>query len=196
MRTYLSLPCRKFLNMTVSRIECGSLSGNPLPLLVPLLTNNWLSWLTKSLSLTWLLSLDKWIYLTVATRWMISLSSSLNYANFVRNGVYDITDFIPLHPGANKLLMAAGGSVEPFWAMYGFHLKWVYLPFIHSLFWRRDTPKHQQVKYALLMNFWQVFVQKVYHSFPTLSIHYSLLFLPGNKLFTPCWRSTGLETWI
>jgi len=40
-----------------------------------------------------------------------------------RNGVYDITDFIPLHPGANKLLMAAGGSVEPFWAMYGFHLK-------------------------------------------------------------------------
>ena len=25
-----------------------------------------------------------------------------------KNGVYDITDFIPLHPGAEKLLMAAG----------------------------------------------------------------------------------------
>lgn len=40
-----------------------------------------------------------------------------------RNGVYDITDFVPLHPGADKVLMAAGGSVEPFWAMYSFHNK-------------------------------------------------------------------------
>ena len=39
-----------------------------------------------------------------------------------REGVYDITAFIPLHPGATKLLMAAGGSVEPFWAMYAVHL--------------------------------------------------------------------------
>lgn len=36
--------------------------------------------------------------------------------------MYDITDFIPLHPGSTKLLMAAGGSVEPFWAMYAVHL--------------------------------------------------------------------------
>jgi len=39
-----------------------------------------------------------------------------------KNGVYDITDFIPMHPGATKLLMAAGSSVEPFWAMYAVHL--------------------------------------------------------------------------
>ena len=39
-----------------------------------------------------------------------------------KDGVYDITDFIPLHPGSTKLLMAAGGSVEPFWAMYAVHL--------------------------------------------------------------------------
>ena len=39
-----------------------------------------------------------------------------------KSGVYDITDFIPLHPGADKLLMAAGGSVEPFWRMYAVHL--------------------------------------------------------------------------
>jgi len=37
------------------------------------------------------------------------------------NGVYDITEFIPLHPGADKLMMAAGGGMEPFWAMYAFH---------------------------------------------------------------------------
>jgi len=39
-----------------------------------------------------------------------------------KGGVYDITDFIPIHPGAEKLLMAAGGSVEPFWRMYAVHL--------------------------------------------------------------------------
>jgi len=39
-----------------------------------------------------------------------------------KNGVYDITDFIPLHPGAEKLMMAAGGSVEPFWRIYSVHL--------------------------------------------------------------------------
>lgn len=36
-------------------------------------------------------------------------------------GVYDITDFLPAHPGQEKILMAAGGSIEPFWAMYGVH---------------------------------------------------------------------------
>ena len=33
-----------------------------------------------------------------------------------------LPDFIPMHPGATKLLMAAGSSVEPFWAMYAVHL--------------------------------------------------------------------------
>ncbi|KAG8312623.1 hypothetical protein J6590_018264 [Homalodisca vitripennis] len=37
-------------------------------------------------------------------------------------GVYDITDFIDQHPGGGeKIMMAAGGSVEPFWMMYGIH---------------------------------------------------------------------------
>lgn len=36
-------------------------------------------------------------------------------------GVYDITNFLPAHPGQEKILMAAGGSIEPFWAMYGVH---------------------------------------------------------------------------
>lgn len=38
------------------------------------------------------------------------------------DGVYDITEFVGSHPGGEqKILMAAGGYVEPFWAMYSFH---------------------------------------------------------------------------
>jgi len=36
-------------------------------------------------------------------------------------GVYDITSFVEAHPGGNKILLAAGGSIEPFWALYGVH---------------------------------------------------------------------------
>ena len=40
------------------------------------------------------------------------------------DGVYDITDFIKVHPGgAEKLMMAAGGPIESFWEMYPFHKK-------------------------------------------------------------------------
>ncbi|KAK2511790.1 hypothetical protein Q9233_016720 [Columba guinea] len=36
--------------------------------------------------------------------------------------VFDVTDFVELHPGgADKLLLAAGGALEPFWALYGVH---------------------------------------------------------------------------
>jgi sulfite oxidase len=37
------------------------------------------------------------------------------------HGVYDITDFVDNHPGGDKILMAAGGSVEPFWLLYAVH---------------------------------------------------------------------------
>jgi sulfite oxidase len=36
-------------------------------------------------------------------------------------GVYDVTEFVPSHPGGNVILLAAGGSVEPFWDMYAQH---------------------------------------------------------------------------
>lgn len=37
-------------------------------------------------------------------------------------GVYDITEFIRGHPGgAHRIMMAAGSSIEPFWALYQQH---------------------------------------------------------------------------
>jgi hypothetical protein len=41
-----------------------------------------------------------------------------------KNGVYDITNFIDCHPGGKaKILLAAGGALDPFWAVYGAHEK-------------------------------------------------------------------------
>lgn len=37
------------------------------------------------------------------------------------NGVYDITKFVDKHPGGDKILMAAGGALEPFWLLYAVH---------------------------------------------------------------------------
>lgn len=45
-----------------------------------------------------------------------------------RNRVYDVTKFMESHPGGkDKLMMAAGKSVEPFWKIYPQHLKSEYL---------------------------------------------------------------------
>jgi len=41
-----------------------------------------------------------------------------------RDGVYDITDFIKVHPGGSeKILLGAGNNLEPFFAFYPFHVK-------------------------------------------------------------------------
>lgn len=32
-----------------------------------------------------------------------------------------MTDFVGSHPGGDKILLAAGSSVEPFWAIYAQH---------------------------------------------------------------------------
>ena len=40
-----------------------------------------------------------------------------------RDGVYDITEFVHKHPGgAQKIMLGAGKSIEPFWRLYGQHL--------------------------------------------------------------------------
>ena len=39
-----------------------------------------------------------------------------------QGNVYDITDFIAHHPGGSqKVILAAGGALEPFWALYAVH---------------------------------------------------------------------------
>lgn len=35
--------------------------------------------------------------------------------------VFDITEFVALHPGGDKILLAAGGALEPYWALYAVH---------------------------------------------------------------------------
>ncbi len=41
----------------------------------------------------------------------------------------DVTDFAANHPGGDKILLAAGGAVDPFWAMYQQHFE----PFVQKL---------------------------------------------------------------
>lgn len=39
-----------------------------------------------------------------------------------KDGVYDITEFVESHPGGSeKIMLAAGGDIEPFWAVYAVH---------------------------------------------------------------------------
>lgn len=39
-----------------------------------------------------------------------------------KDGVYDVTKFVEQHPGgAARLMLAAGGAIDPFWAMYQQH---------------------------------------------------------------------------
>lgn len=35
--------------------------------------------------------------------------------------VYDITDWVPAHPGGDVILRAAGGSIEPYWNIFSIH---------------------------------------------------------------------------
>ncbi|XP_053681215.1 sulfite oxidase, mitochondrial [Anopheles nili] len=36
-------------------------------------------------------------------------------------GVYDITKFVPKHPGSDKVMLAAGGAIDPFWHIFQQH---------------------------------------------------------------------------
>lgn len=39
-----------------------------------------------------------------------------------KDGVYDVTDWLDIHPGGKpRLMLAAGGAIDPFWAMYQQH---------------------------------------------------------------------------
>ncbi len=38
-----------------------------------------------------------------------------------RDDVYDVTDFVSKHPGGDKILLAGGKALEPFWTLYAVH---------------------------------------------------------------------------
>lgn len=39
-----------------------------------------------------------------------------------KDGVYDVTKFVEQHPGGTaRIMLAAGGAIDPFWAMYQQH---------------------------------------------------------------------------
>ncbi|KAI8900813.1 Oxidoreductase, molybdopterin-binding domain-containing protein [Globomyces pollinis-pini] len=38
-----------------------------------------------------------------------------------QDGVYDITEFVDVHPGGERILLAAGQAIDPFWAMFSIH---------------------------------------------------------------------------
>jgi sulfite oxidase len=41
-----------------------------------------------------------------------------------QNGVYDVTKFVVNHPGGmDKIMLAAGGNIEPFWQLYPIHTR-------------------------------------------------------------------------
>lgn len=49
-----------------------------------------------------------------------------------KSGVYDVTSFIESHPGGDKILMAAGASVDPFWELYAVHKSKTVLDLLES----------------------------------------------------------------
>ncbi|XP_022538148.2 sulfite oxidase, mitochondrial [Astyanax mexicanus] len=61
--------------------------------------------------------------LPVYTQDEVSKHSSLDEGIWVtyKGSVYDITKFVSMHPGGDKILLAAGRALEPFWALYAVH---------------------------------------------------------------------------
>lgn len=63
------------------------------------------------------------------------------------HGVYDITEFVDQHPGGDKILMAAGGSLEPFWLLYAVHKNPTVLAMLEQ--WRIGNLKEEEVSHLL-----------------------------------------------
>lgn len=67
--------------------------------------------------------IEKTSALPVFTQEEVTSHRSLETGVWVtyKGGVYDITEFVAMHPGGDKILLAAGGALEPFWALYAVH---------------------------------------------------------------------------
>lgn len=68
-------------------------------------------------------TIEKTSALPIFTQKEVSSHRSLENGVWVtyKGGVYDITEFVAMHPGGDKILLAAGGALEPFWSLYAVH---------------------------------------------------------------------------
>ncbi|KAJ3057138.1 hypothetical protein HK097_000066 [Rhizophlyctis rosea] len=59
----------------------------------------------------------------IFTRHEVSLHTTPSTGIWIihNQGVYDITRFIPIHPGGSRILLAAGKSIDPFWSVFSIH---------------------------------------------------------------------------
>ncbi|KAG5458148.1 MAG: Oxidoreductase, molybdopterin-binding domain-containing protein [Olpidium bornovanus] len=57
------------------------------------------------------------------TRAEVSAHDSLETGVWVvhGDGVYDVTDFVEAHPGGDRIMLAAGRSIDPFWNVFTVH---------------------------------------------------------------------------
>eukprot|EP00842_Homolaphlyctis_polyrhiza_P002854 jgi/Hompol1/356/HPOL_003107-RA len=57
------------------------------------------------------------------TRGEVSAHNSVETGIWVTygDGVYDISEFVSIHPGGERILLAAGQAIDPFWAVFSIH---------------------------------------------------------------------------
>ena len=53
------------------------------------------------------------------------VASHCNHENGIwvtfESGVYDVTEFVKIHPGGEKIMLAAGKAIDPFWQIFSIH---------------------------------------------------------------------------
>jgi len=69
-----------------------------------------------------------------------------------KDGVYDITEFLDSHPGGDKIMLSAGGPIDPFWNMYAFHKDPEIIKMLDPYLIGRLCPEDLSKKKATKMN--------------------------------------------
>ena len=64
-----------------------------------------------------------------------------------KEGVYDVTDFVAKHPGGDKIMLGAGGAVDPFWRLYMQHVN---LPHISHMMESMRIGNIDEADYAVV----------------------------------------------
>lgn len=75
-----------------------------------------------------------------------------------RHGVYDVTSFLPSHPGGEQILNAGGLSIEPFWNVYGMHKTKEIFEILES--YRIGKNSNLVIKYESRLKSWNLIVHR------------------------------------